>query len=285
MKKIAVAADSNSGISPAEAARLGVHILPMPFFIDGELCFEGVSLSREDFFRRQDRGAEISTSQPTPGDLLALWDRLLEEHEQLVYIPMSSGLSSSCETAEALAEDYPGRVFVADVRRISVTQRQAVLDALALAGAGLDGEQIARRLEREALEASIYLAVDTLTHLKKGGRITAAGAALGTVLNIKPVLQIQGGMLDAFARPRGMRAARHTMLDALAANLEGRFRGKKPVLLAAHTCEDEEAEEWLEEIQSRFPGYETYMAPLSLSIACHTGRGALGIGCVLPTKV
>ncbi len=283
MKKIAIASDSNSGISPREAAALGVAILPMPFFVGGELYYEGVSLSREDFFRRQDAGEEISTSQPTPGDLLALWDRLLADHEELVYIPMSAGLSSSCETAEILARDYAGRVHVADNRRISVTQRQSVLDALALAKQGLSGAEIAAALERDRLEASIYLSVDTLRYLRRGGRITAAAAALGTVLSIKPVLQIQGGKLDAYAKVRGHRAARQAMLDALARDLSGRFRDRRPIVLAAHTCSDREAEGWLAEIRAAFPGYETYCAPLSLSIACHVGRGALGIGCVMPS--
>lgn len=282
MKKIAIAADSNSGISSAEAGKLGIHILPMPFFIDGKLYYEGVSLKPEEFFRLQDAGAEISTSQPTPGDLIALWDRLLEENDELVYIPMSSSLSSSCETAEVLAGEYGGRVHVVDNRRISVTQRQSVLDALTLRAAGLDGGQIAARLTEEGPEASIYISVDTLKYLKKGGRVTAAGAALGTVLNLKPVLQIQGGKLDAYSKVRGMRAARHAMLEALERDLADRFRGKRLILLAAHTCPRQEAEEWFSEIQERFPGYDSYMAPLSLSIACHIGRGALGIGCVKP---
>ena len=284
MSHIAIATDSNSGIGPQEARDLGISVLPMPFFIDEELFYEGRTLSREEFFRRQDAGAEISTSQPAPSELLALWDRLLEDSDELVYIPMSSALSTSCETAEVLAGDYGERVHVVDDRRISVTQRQAVLDALRLRERGLNAEQIARRLTETGPDASIYISVDTLTYLKKGGRITAAGAAFGTVLSIKPVLQIQGGKLDAYARVRGMRAARRCMLEALDRELTGRFKGRAVTLLAAHTCPDAEAEEWLSQIRGRFPGYACYSAPLSLSIACHIGRGALGIGCVAPVR-
>ncbi len=227
-------------------------------------------------------GADISTSQPTPGAVLDLWDSALEEHDELVYIPMSSALSGSCATAEALAEDYDGRVVVVDNQRISATQRQSVLDAVSMASAGLDAAQICDVLVRDKLEASIYITVDTLKYLKKGGRITAAAAAFGTVLGIKPVLQIQGEKLDAFAMAHGMKAAKKQMLDAVERDLDTRFAGKDGVYVAAaYTCSDEEARAWADEIRARFGDrFSGYIAPLSLSVACHTGPGAFGVGCV-----
>ena len=202
MPNVAIATDSNSGISQAEAKEMGIRVLPMPFYINEELFFEDITLTQEQFYRRLAEDADISTSQPAPGDVTDLWEQLLETHDQVVYIPMSSGLSNSCETALMLAAEYKGRVFVVDNQRISITQRQSVLDALAMAAAGMDGQAIHDALMRERLEASIYITVDTLKYLKKGGRVTAAGAAIGTVLNIKPVLQIQGEKLDAFAKAR-----------------------------------------------------------------------------------
>lgn len=282
MKKIAIVTDSNSGMTPAEAEELGVYLVPMPFFIDGELYYEGVNLNHTDFYSRMAAGADISTSQPTPGAVLDLWDSALEEHDELVYIPMSSALSGSCATAEALAEDYDGRVVVVDNQRISATQRQSVLDAVSMASAGLDAAQICDVLVRDKLEASIYITVDTLKYLKKGGRITAAAAAFGTVLGIKPVLQIQGEKLDAFAMAHGMKAAKKQMLDAVERDLDTRFAGKDGVYVAAaYTCSDEEARAWADEIRARFGDrFNGYIAPLSLSVACHTGPGAFGVGCV-----
>lgn len=282
MKKTAIVTDSNSGITPAEAEELGIYLVPMPFFIDGELFYEGVNLSHEDFYSKMAAGAEISTSQPTPGAVLDLWDTLLEDHDELVYIPMSSALSGSCATAEALAEDYDGRVTVVDNQRISATQRQSVLDAVSMVNDGQDASRINEVLLRDKLEASIYITVDTLKYLKKGGRITAAAAAFGTVLGIKPVLQIQGEKLDAFAMAHGMKSAKKHMLDAVEKDLETRFAGKKGVYVAAaYTCSDDEAKLWAEEIRARFGDrFNGYIAPLSLSVACHTGPGAYGIGCV-----
>ncbi len=282
MKKTAIVTDSNSGITPAEAEELGIYLVPMPFFIDGELFYEGVNLSHEDFYSKMAAGAEISTSQPTPGAVLDLWDTLLEDHDELVYIPMSSALSGSCATAEALAEDYDGRVTVVDNQRISATQRQSVLDAVSMVNDGQDASRINEVLLRDKLEASIYITVDTLKYLKKGGRITAAAAAFGTVLGIKPVLQIQGEKLDAFAMAHGMKSAKKQMLDAVEKDLETRFAGKKGVYVAAaYTCSDDEAKLWAEEIRARFGDrFNGYIAPLSLSVACHTGPGAYGIGCV-----
>ena len=282
MKKTAIVTDSNSGITPAEAEELGIYLVPMPFFIDGELFYEGVNLSHEDFYSKMAAGADISTSQPTPGAVLDLWDTLLEDHDELVYIPMSSALSGSCATAEALAEDYDGRVTVVDNQRISATQRQSVLDAVSMVNDGQDASRINEVLLRDKLEASIYITVDTLKYLKKGGRITAAAAAFGTVLGIKPVLQIQGEKLDAFAMAHGMKSAKKQMLDAVEKDLETRFAGKKGVYVAAaYTCSDDEAKLWAEEIRARFGDrFNGYIAPLSLSVACHTGPGAVAMGCV-----
>lgn len=279
MKKVAIATDSNSGITQAEAQALGIRVLPMPFYINEELFFEDVTLTQEAFYRRLAEDADISTSQPSPGDVTDLWDQLLEEYDQVVYIPMSSGLSASCETALMLASDYRGRVFVADNQRISITQRQSVLDALEMAKAGMDGQAILDVLIRERLESSIYITVDTLKYLKKGGRVTAAGAAIGTVLNIKPVLTIQGAKLDAFAKARGWKAAKKIMLDAMERDIAQRFAGQEIHLAAAYTCTDEEAREWRGELEARFPGYEIHMDRLSLSVACHIGAGSMAVGC------
>ena len=279
MKKVAIATDSNSGITQAEAQALGIRVLPMPFYINEELFFEDVTLTQEAFYRRLAEDADISTSQPSPGDVTDLWDQLLEEYDQVVYIPMSSGLSASCETALMLSADYKGRVFVVDNQRISITQRQSALDALEMARAGMDGRAIHDTLMRERLEASIYITVDTLKYLKKGGRVTAAGAAIGAVLNIKPVLQIQGDKLDAFAKARGWKSAKKTMLDAMEKDITQRFAGKEVHLSAAYTCSDEEAQEWKRELQDRFPGYEIHMDRLSLSVACHIGAGSMAVAC------
>ena len=279
MKKVAIATDSNSGITQAEAQTLGIRVLPMPFYINEELFFEDVTLTQEAFYRRLAEDADISTSQPSPGDVTDLWEQLLESHDQVVYIPMSSGLSASCETALMLSSDYRGRVFVVDNQRISITQRQSVLDALEMARAGMDGQAIHDVLVRERLESSIYITVDTLKYLKKGGRVTAAGAAIGTVLNIKPVLTIQGAKLDAFAKARGWKSAKKIMLDAMERDIAQRFAGQELHLAAAYTCTDEEAKEWKGELEARFPGYEIHMDRLSLSVACHIGAGSMAVGC------
>ena len=279
MKKVAIATDSNSGITQAEAQTLGIRVLPMPFYINEELFFEDVTLTQEAFYCRLAEDADISTSQPSPGDVTDLWEQLLESHDQVVYIPMSSGLSASCETALMLSADYRGRVFVVDNQRISIPQRQSVLDALEMARAGMDGQAIHDVLVRERLESSIYITVDTLKYLKKGGRVTAAGAAIGTVLNIKPVLTIQGAKLDAFAKARGWKSAKKIMLDAMERDIAQRFAGQEIHLAAAYTCTDEEAKEWKGELEARFPGYEIHMDRLSLSVACHIGAGSMAVGC------
>ena len=279
MANVAIATDSNSGITQAAAREMGIRVLPMPFYINEKLFFEDITLTQEEFYRHLAEDADISTSQPAPGDVTDLWDEMLKTHDQVVYIPMSSGLSASCETALMLSADYKGRVFVVDNQRISITQRQSALDALEMARAGMDGRAIHDTLMRERLEASIYITVDTLTYLKKGGRVTAAGAAIGAVLNIKPVLQIQGDKLDAFAKARGWKSAKKTMLDAMEKDITQRFSGKEVHLSAAYTCSDEEAQEWKRELQDRFPGYEIHMDRLSLSVACHIGAGSMAVAC------
>ena len=279
MGKIAVVTDSNSGITQEKGKELGVHVIPMPFYIDGELFLEDITLTQEAFYEKLASDCEISTSQPAPGEVMEFWDKLLKEYDEIVHIPMSSGLSSTCETAIMLSKDYDGKVQVVNNQRISVTQKTSVLDAVRLAKAGKSALEIKESLEAEKLEASIYITVDTLKYLKKGGRITPAAAAIGTVLNLKPVLQIQGEKLDAFAKVRGWKQAKKTMLDAMEKDLLHRFGGKKMSLLAAYTCSAEEAKSWKEELEDRFPNYTIDMDPLSLSVACHIGPGALAVAC------
>ena len=283
MNKIAIVTDSNSGITQERGKELGIFVLPMPFYIDGNLYFEDISLTQEDFYKKLQDDADISTSQPSPGDLMDFWENILKEYDEIVHIPMSSGLSGSCQTAMTLADDYDGKVHVVDNQRISVTQEQSVYDAMALVKAGKSAEEIKQILEEEKLEASIYIMVDTLKYLKKGGRITPAAAALGSMLNLKPVLQLQGEKLDSFAKVRGVKAAKRTMLKAIKNDLETRFAGKKMVLGIAYTSRDEEeVQKWKEEVQEAFAGYEIVMNPLSLSVSCHIGPGSLAVTC---TKV
>ena len=279
MDKIAIVTDSNSGITQKEAEGLGIRVLPMPFYINDELFYEDITLTQEEFYQRLAEDADISTSQPSPADVMELWEELLQEHESVIHIPMSSGLSSSCETALMLAKEFDGRVYVVDNQRISVTQRQSVMDAIYMKEKGMSAEGIVNVLMREKLEASIYITVDTLKYMKKGGRVTPAAAAIGTVLNLKPVLQIQGEKLDAFAKVRGWKAAKKTMLDAMEKDIRERFAGKEVHLEAAYTCSDEEAQEWKQEILERFPGYEIEMDRLSLSVACHIGAGSMAVAC------
>lgn len=279
--------DSNSGITQEKGKELGICVLPMPFFINEKLYFEDITLTQEEFYKYLEADADISTSQPSPGDVMERWDQLLEEYDEVVHIPMSSGLSGSCETAMTLAQDYDGKVQVVNNQRISVTQEQAVYDAMLLRDAGKDAVQIKEILEAEKFESTIYITVDTLKYLKKGGRITPAAAALGTVLNLKPVLQIQGEKLDAFAKVRGWKAAKRTMLKAIAADLKERFKGKEDqlVLGVVCTCSKEDAAEWKEEIHTMFPQFEIMEAPLSLSVACHIGPGAMAVTCTKKVKI
>ena len=285
MSKIAVVTDSNSGITQAQAKACGVTVLPMPFYINEELFYEDINLSQEDFYAKLEGNADISTSQPAVGDVLDLWNSLLKEYDEIVHIPMSSGLSGSCETAIMLAQDFDGKVQVVNNQRISVTQRQAVLDAKTLAERGKSAAEIREYLERTKFDSSIYITVDTLKYLKKGGRITPAAAAIVTVLNLKPVLQIQGDKLDAFSKARGWKSAKKTMLDAMEKDLKERFAGEEVHLEAAYTCSVEEAQEWKAEIEARFPGYEIVMNPLSLSVSCHIGPGARAIACSRKIKL
>ena len=279
MAKTAIATDSNSGISQELAKKLGISVIPMPFTIDDQLYFEDVTLTQEQFYEKLQSDCTITTSQPAPGDVMDLWDKLLDKYDEVVYIPMSSGLSNSCETALMLAEDYDGKVFVVNNQRISVTQKLSVLDAIELAKQGRSGAEIKDFLEETKLESSIYITVDTLKYLKQGGRVTPAAAAIGTILNIKPVLQIQGEKLDSFAKARGFKQAKKIMLDAVEKDMKERFAGQKVHLQAAYTCSEADAREWKQEIEARFPGYEVDMDKLTLSIACHIGPGAIAIAC------
>ena len=289
MGKIAIVTDSNSGITQDQAKKMGVHVIPMPFYINETLYLEGVTLTQEEFYERLKNDEPISTSQPSPAEVCGLWDMLLKENDEIVHIPMSSGLSNSCETAMGLARDYDGKVQVVDNQRISVTQYQSVVDALALRDAGKSAAEIKEVLEAEKLESSIYITLETLKYLKKGGRITPAAAAIGTVLNLKPVLQIQGEKLDAYAKVRGKKQAKRAMLKAAQEDMQERFAEyKKEGLMCiegAYTGNPEEAEEFKEEIEAAFPGHEVRMAPLSLSVACHIGHGALAVACTKKVKI
>lgn len=282
MGKIAIVTDSNSGITQDRGKELGIYVLPMPFFIDGELYFEDITLSQEQFYEKLGADSDISTSQPSPGNVMELWEKVLQENDEIVCIPMSSGLSSTCATATSIAAEYKGRVQVVDNQRISVTQEQSVYDAMTLRDQGMNAKEIKEILEKEKFQSSIYITVDTLKYLKKGGRITPAAAAIGTVLNLKPVLQIQGEKLDAYAKVRGWKAAKKTMLNAIEKDLNERFAGVKEqmVLGMAYTCTKEEAQEWKQEIMDRFPGYDIVEGPLSLSVACHIGPGAMAVTCM-----
>lgn len=282
MKKIAIVTDSNSGITQEMGKTMGIHVIPMPFFIDGELFLEDITLTQEEFYKRLGEDSDISTSQPSPGEVMECWDELLKEYDEIVHIPMSSGLSSTCHAAQSLSQEYEGKVCVVDNQRISVTQKQSVEDAIVLRDAGKFASEIKEILEAEKLQASIYITVDTLKYLKKGGRVTPAAAALGTVLNLKPVLQIQGEKLDAFSKVRGWKAAKRTMLKTIEKDLNDRFADVREdmVLGMAYTCSKEEAQEWKQEIAEKFPEYEIVEGPLSLSVACHIGPGAMAVTCM-----
>ncbi len=280
MGKVAVMTDSNSGITQKAGKELGIYVLPMPFYIDEKLYFEDITLSQEAFYEKLASDCEISTSQPSPANVMEMWDAALKEYEEIVYIPMSSGLSGSCETAAMLAQDYDGKVQVVNNQRISVTQEQSVYDAIHLAEQGKSAAEIKEILEREKMVSSIYLMVDTLKYLKKGGRITPAAAALGTVLNLKPVLQIQGEKLDSYAKVRGVKAAKRTMYRAIREDLETRFAGKNMVLGLAYSGSEESIQTWRQEMEEQFPGYQILQNPLSLSVSCHTGPGSVGVTCM-----
>jgi len=283
MSDVVIMTDSNAGMTQEEGEKCGVEILPMSFIINGKIYYEGKDISYEAFWNKLNGGAQVSTSQPAPGEVTERWEKLLKRHDEVVYIPMSGALSKSCETAQILAEDYGGRVQVVDSRRASVPQKMMVLDAVALAKEGKSAAEIKELLTASAMDCAIYIAVDTLKYLKRGGRITGTAAALGTVLNIKPVLLLKGQKLDAYEKARGMKAARRIMLQAIRKELEGQFKQyaeqDEVCLQMAHTCMDEAMiKEWEEKIREEFPGLKLYAAPLPLCTACHIGPNGLGIG-------
>lgn len=284
MAKVRIVTDSNSGITQAEAKTLGVSVIPMPFLINGEDYLEDVNLTQEEFYRHLEGEATVSTSQPAVVTVTDLWDSLLAEGEdvEIVHIPMSSGLSESCRTAQSLAKAYGKRVCVVDNQRISVTQKQSVLDALKLAGEGKSAQEIADYLTTTKLESSIYIALDTLKYLKKGGRLTPAAALVGSILRIKPVLQIQGDKLDAYKKVHSLSQAKQVMIEAMRGDLNTRFKESamqgKMRLFIAHTNFYAEAETFRKELEAIFPNIPvTLVDPLSLSVSCHIGPGALAV--------
>lgn len=283
MAKIAIVTDSNSGITQRQAAELGISVVPMPFDIDGKTYYEDISLTQEEFYIKLNGNADISTTQPSPENVMDMWRKLLEDHESVIYIPMSSGLSGSCQTAMvfSMEDEFDGKVFGIDNQRISVTQRQAVLDAKLMADEGIAVEEIVKYLMDTKMESSIYIMVDTLKYLKKGGRVTPAAAALGTILKLKPVLQIQGEKLDAFAKARTLTQAKNIMINAVKADVEKRFGGNvnNVHLEIAHTHNLQEALNFKEEVAAAFPEYQgqIYVDHLSLSVSCHIGPGSLAL--------
>ncbi|MDY3730509.1 MAG: DegV family protein [Candidatus Choladocola sp.] len=284
MGNIAIVTDSNSGITRELGEQLGIYVLPMPFYINEKLYYEDISLSQKEFYGFLKEDANISTSMPSLTDVTDLWDKLLKDYEAIVHIPMSSGLSGSCNAAQMIAQDYEGKVFVVDNRRISITQKQSAMDAKALADAGWGAAEIKQYLEDTAGDSSIYITLSTLYYLKKGGRITPAAAALGTLLRLKPVLQIQGDKLDAYAKSRTMKAARTTMLEAIQKDFRERFHTSPDApdmnLMLAYTGLDlTEAKSWEAEVQATFPSHTLMNDPLSLSVSCHIGDGAIAIAC------
>ncbi|MCM1540938.1 MAG: DegV family protein, partial [Blautia sp.] len=283
MSNVAIVTDSNSGITQEKGKEYGIAVLPMPFMINDETFFEDIDLTQEQFYEKLTGGAQIGTSQPSPESVTELWDRLLKEYDEIVHIPMSSGLSGSCQSAVMLAQDYDGKVQVVNNQRISVTQRQSCLDAKLLAAKGMNAREIKEFLEEDKFNSSIYIMLDTLYYLKKGGRITPAAAAIGTMLKLKPVLQIQGEKLDAFAKARTVNQGKTTMINAIRSDIEKRFGGltedKHIWLQIAHTHNEAAAEAFREEIAEQFPGYDIHIDPLSLSVACHIGPGALAFAC------
>lgn len=286
-KKIAIVTDSNSGITQAEGKQLGIVILPMPFMINEETFYEDITLTQTEFYEKLESGVSVVTSQPSPDSVLELWDRLLTEYDEIVHIPMSSGLSGSCQSAIMLSEDYKGKVQVVNNQRISVTQRQSALDAKMLAERGMDAASIKDFLEKDKFNSSIYIMLDTLYYLKKGGRITPAAAAIGTMLRLKPVLQIQGEKLDAFAKARTANQGKSIMITAIRNDMETRFGGADADniwLEVAYTGNADTAIQFMEELKGEFPGFDMIYNPLSLSVACHIGPGALAVACCKKIK-
>ncbi len=289
MSNVAIVTDSNSGITQAAAREMGIFVLPMPFMINEETFFEDIDLTQEEFYEKLASQANIGTSQPSPESVMKLWDSILADYDEIVHIPMSSGLSGSCQSAMILAGDYQGRVEVVNNQRVSVTQRQSCLDAKLLASRGMNAKEIREFLEADKFNSSIYIMLDTLYYLKKGGRITPAAAAIGTMLRLKPVLQIQGDKLDAFAKARTANQGRSIMINAIKNDIANRFGGmtedKHIWLQVAYTANREAAESFSREILEHFPGYDIHIDPLSLSVACHIGPGALAFACCKKIEV
>ena len=288
MSKVRIITDSNSGITVEDARELGVTVLPMPFSINEEMYFEQESLTHEQFYEELAAGKDIMTTQPSPGQVMGIWDEALKEYDEIVYIPMSSGLSGSYQTAAMLAEDYEGKVHVVNNQRISVTQRQSVLDALRLLEAGKSAKDIKDILEEDKFNSSIYLMVDTLVYLKKGGRITPAAAALGTLLKLKPVLQIQGERLDAFAKARTVSQAKSIIINAVKSDIDKRFGGLSKENISLHMAYAHDLDrilEFKEEVLKEFPGYDINLYPLSLSVATHIGPGCIALAVTKNLKV
>lgn len=283
MAKIAIVTDSNSGITQRQAEELGIFVLPMPFMINEETFFEDINLTQEEFYKRLESGANIGTSQPSPESVLKLWEGILKDYDEIVHIPMSSGLSGSCESATMLSREFDGKVQVVNNQRISVTQRQSVMDAMELIKRGKNAEQIKNILEADKFNSSIYIMLDTLYYLKKGGRITPAAAALGTILKLKPVLTIQGEKLDAFAKARTTNQGKAMMINAIKNDILNRFGGmteeKGIWMQVAYTYNLDAARTLQKEVLETFSGYDIHMDPLSLSVACHIGPGALAVAC------
>ena len=280
MTKVKIVTDSNSGITQKEAEKLGIFVLPMPFLIDGEEYFEDINLTQAEFYEHLKSNANVLTSQPAIGNVTEFWNKLLTDDSELVHIPMSSGLSESCHTAEALAKNYGGRAQVVDNQRISITQKQSVYDALKLANEGKSAAEIKEILLKTKFDSSIYIALDTLKYLKKGGRLTPAAALIGTLLGIRPVLQIQGDKLDAFKKVKTVRKAKEVMIAALDSDLKNRFteyaaNGEMQISVA-HTANEAEAKLFAEELQATFRNVPVkFIDPLSLSVSCHIGPGSL----------
>lgn len=288
MSKIRIITDSNSGITVDDARELGVTVLPMPFSIDEAVFFEQESLTQEQFYEELAAGKNIMTTQPSPGQVMGIWDEALKEYDEIVYIPMSSGLSGSYQTAAMLAEDYEGKVYVVNNQRISVTQRQSVLDALRLIEAGKSAKEIKDILEEDRFNSSIYLMVDTLVYLKKGGRITPAAAALGTLLKLKPVLQIQGDRLDAFAKARTVSQAKSIIINAIKSDIDKRFGGLSKENISLHMAYAHDLDrilEFKEEVMKEFPGFDINLYPLSLSVATHIGPGCIALAVTKNLKI
>lgn len=284
--KVAIMTDTNSGILPNEGAEKGIYVLPMPFIVDGENYLEGVSITHKQLYEYMRQDLDVSTSMPSPGSIMDMWKQIFADgYDEIVYIPMSSGLSSSCASARSFAAEYDGKVQVVDNHRISVTLLESVYDAKYMADNGKSAKEIKERLEETAYDASIYITVDTLKYLKKSGRVTPAAAAIATMINLKPILTIQGEKLDSYAKVRGLKQSEHRMIEALKHDLETRFADvpKERIRVAtAGTIEDPaDAETWRLAVQEAFPEYEVYYMPLSCSIACHTGIGAVGIGMIV----